>query len=230
MFLKKSKNSIRPSRASFRNPPRRLRAGDPGLSPVQAEQPGAMHRTSSVGVMRSTVGRSGRVWGASGRAATRSTSQQRPAPWMCLRRSNGSPSDVPGAATRRDWNMALGADHGVGSDRGSGLAGARRPPTTAMAPDQVGALSRTAQPACRWSPASDIAAHTQSLQLLSVQFRDVRQSKGGWALSRQAVLFIKGASAATFASTAVVAACAGKTDAQGNAENAQESAVVSLTR
>lgn len=53
-----------------------------------------------------------------------------------------------------------------------------------------------------------------------------RRPKGGWALSRQAVLFLKGASAATFASTAVVAVCAGKEGGEG----APETAVVSLQK
>jgi len=147
-----------------------------------------MHRaSSSVGIVKTTVGPGGLMRGAAGRAvSSRCPGPQRqrpPALWTVLRRSPaGSPSDGAGAATRRDTNVAAGADHGSCADRARGLAGARRHP----------------------------------------------QTHGGWALSRQAVLFIKGASAATFASTAVVAACAGRGD--GGAEAAPESTVVSLTR
>ena len=66
--------------------------------------------------------------------------------------------------------------------------------------------------------------------MLALQLRGARRAKGRWAMSRQAMLFIKGASAATFASTAAMAACAGKGDPRGAADGLPESNVVSLSR
>ena len=62
------------------------------------------------------------------------------------------------------------------------------------------------------------------------QLRSGRRSAGlggGWVVSRNAMLLIKGASAATFASTAVAAACAGRGDTRRSAE---DTALVTLSR
>ena len=66
---------------------------------------------------------------------------------------------------------------------------------------------------------------TSAESSVSDELRGVRR----WALSRHAVLFIKGVSAATFASTAV-AVCADKSDSARGAEGAADSGVVSLSR
>jgi pyruvate dehydrogenase phosphatase len=75
------------------------------------------------------------------------------------------------------------------------------------------------------------AGRSTSAMAAEDQFRSGRRPRGGgWLLSRNAVLFIKGASAATFASTAVVAACADKGDGRRAAEGSLDTSVVSLSR